>query len=113
MTLMIPYFFSFMGEANAGGIGMIFHGGVHQERSYYYLGDNKGLTLNQSKIGANMEEIGDKDDRLKSYPFILESRFSSSRAPFDSGENHVYPAEHGCHHVMMAWSCRFAMGLMG
>jgi len=98
MSFSIPLLATlFMGEATAGGIGVLTHAGVHQGRSYYYLGDRQGIDSQfNPQFGAGMEAlIGDKDDRLQGLIRLYWNQDMPLKEPtFDTGDSYVYPAEH-------------------
>jgi hypothetical protein len=63
-------FLAFLGTSSsafAGGLGLMYQGGMHEERAYYYQGKNQAIDSQfKPNHGPGIEAIiGDKDDKIQ------------------------------------------------
>lgn len=86
-------FLAFIGTSSAaiaGGLGLTYHSGMHEERAYYYKGRAQALDAQwKPNHGPGLEAIlGDKDDKIQGVlrmSWVMETPASNPDSPDAKG----------------------------
>jgi len=95
-------FLAFLGTSSsalAGGLGLMYQAGMHEERAYYYQGKNQGIDSQlKANLGPGLEAIiGDRDDKIQGILRLSWVSESQATPPLDDkGKEACKPENVSC-----------------